>query len=143
VSIADDLEIVVGEPAGADRGELVGELLAYNTETTGIPDDTELSAFIRDADGKLLAGIYGWVFGATGEVALIWVRADQRGEGVGSNLLTAFEEKAAALGCHQMVIRTHTFQAPGFYLRHGYAEVANVDDYPAGYAWKVFRKALP
>jgi len=61
---------------------------------------------------------------------------------VGSRLLIAFEEKAASLGSRQMVIRTHSFQAPGFYLRHGYAELASVDDYPTGYAWKVFTKAL-
>jgi GNAT superfamily N-acetyltransferase len=138
----DELEIVVGEPAGGDRRELVDALLAFNREATGIESDIELSAFIRDADGRLASGIYGWIFGATGEVALIWVRDDKRGGGVGSRLLTAFEEKAASLGCRQMVIRTHSFQAPGFYRKHGYVEVAAVDDYPAGYAYHLFRKAL-
>ena len=135
-------QIAVGEPAGDDRGELVDALLAFNREATGIEDDVELSAFIRDADGRLAAGIYGWVFGATGEVALIWVRDDQRGRGVGGGLLAGFEEKAASLGCRQMVIRTHSFQAPGFYRKHGYVEVGAVDDYPIGYAYHLFRKPL-
>jgi GNAT superfamily N-acetyltransferase len=135
-------EIVVGEPAGADRGELVDALLAYNREATNGLDDQELSAFVRDDAGNLVAGIYGWIFGGTGEVALIWVRADVRGHGTGSRLLVAFEEKAAEMGCRQMVIRTHSFQAPGFYRRHGYEEVAAVDDYPAGHSWQVFRKPL-
>jgi GNAT superfamily N-acetyltransferase len=135
-------QIAVGEPSGDDRGELVDALLAFNREATGIEDDVELSAFVRDADGRLAAGIYGWIFGATGEVALIWVREDQRGEGFGSRLLKAFEEKAAEMGCGQMVIRTHSFQGPGFYRRHGYEEVAAVDDYPAGHSWQVFRKPL-
>ena len=142
MSASEDVEIVVGQPAGADRGELVDALLAYNAETTGIADDTELSAFLRDGSGQLMAGIYGWIFGATGEVALIWVRADQRGQGLGSRLLTAFEEKAAALGCRQMVIRTHSFQGPGFYRKHGYAEVGLIDDYPVGYAYHFFRKGV-
>jgi GNAT superfamily N-acetyltransferase len=135
-------EIVVGEPAGAERGELVDALLAYNREATNGLDDQELSAFVRDDAGNLVAGIYGWIFGGTGEVALIWVRADVRGHGTGSRLLVAFEEKAAEMGCRQMVIRTHSFQAPGFYRRHGYEEVAAVDDYPAGHSWQVFRKPL-
>ena len=142
MSSSTDVEIVVGQPAGADRGELVDALLAYNAQTTGITDDTELSAFIRSSDGQLVAGIYGWIFGQTGEVALIWVRADQRGEGLGSRLLTAFEEKAAALGCRQMVIRTHSFQGPGFYRKHGYVEVGSINDYPVGYAYQFFRKPL-
>ena len=135
-------EIVVGEPAGSDRGELVDALLAYNREATNGLDDQELSAFVRDDAGNLVAGIYGWIFGGTGEVALIWVRADVRGHGIGSRLLVAFEEKAAEMGCCQMVIRTHSFQGPGFYRRHGYEEVAAVDDYPAGHSWQVFRKPL-
>jgi GNAT superfamily N-acetyltransferase len=135
-------EIVVGEPAGSDRGELVDALLAYNREATNGLDDQELSAFVRDDAGNLVAGIYGWIFGGTGEVALIWVRADVRGHGTGSRLLVAFEEKAAEMGCRQMVIRTHSFQGPGFYRRHGYEEVAAVDDYPAGHSWQVFRKPL-
>jgi GNAT superfamily N-acetyltransferase len=135
-------EIVVGEPAGSDRGELVDALLAYNREATNGLDDQELSAFVRDDAGNLVAGIYGWIFGGTGEVALIWVRADVRRHGIGSRLLVAFEEKAAEMGCGQMVIRTHSFQGPGFYRRHGYEEVAAVDDYPAGHSWQVFRKPL-
>jgi GNAT superfamily N-acetyltransferase len=135
-------EIVVGEPAGSDRGELVDALLAYNREATNGLDDQELSAFVRDDAGNLVAGIYGWIFGGTGEVALIWVRADVRRHGIGSRLLVAFEEKAAKMGCGQMVIRTHSFQGPGFYRRHGYEEVAAVDDYPAGHSWQVFRKPL-
>ena len=135
-------EIVVGEPAGSDRGELVDALLAYNREATNGLDDQELSAFVRDDAGNLVAGIYGWIFGGTGEVALIWVRADVRGHGIGSRLLVAFEEKAAEMGCGQMVIRTHSFQGPGFCRRHGYEEVAAVDDYPAGHSWQVFRKPL-
>jgi len=135
-------QIAVGEPDISERGELVDALLAFNREATGIEDDVELSTFIRDVDGRLAAGIYGWIFGGTGEVALIWVRDDQRGDGVGSQLLRAFEEKAASLGCRQMVIRTHSFQAPGFYRKHGYVEVGAIEDYPIGYAYHLFRKAL-
>lgn len=135
-------EIVVGEPDGSDRGELVDALLEFNREATGILDDQELSAFIRDPEGELQAGIYGWVFGGTGEIALIWVRGDMRGNGMGSRLLTAFEEKAASLGCRQMVIRTHSFQAPGFYRARGYEEAGKIDGYPAGHAYHFFRKSL-
>jgi GNAT superfamily N-acetyltransferase len=134
--------ISVGVPSAADRGELLDALLAFNRDATGILDDDELSAFVRDDDGQLIGGIYGWVFGATGEVALLWVREDRRGHGLGGRLLTAFETKASALGCRQMLIRTHSFQAPGFYARLGYTEIGRMDDYPQGHSYHFLRKAL-
>ena len=138
----DELEIRTGSPDSADRGQLVDALLAYSRETTGI-DDEELSSFLRDEGGDLIAGVYGWVFGGAAEIALLWVREDHRMRGLGGRLLTAFEAKAAAMGCRQMVMRTHSFQAPEFYRAHGYEDVAAVDDYPAGHRWHVLRKSLP
>jgi GNAT superfamily N-acetyltransferase len=137
-----DPEISVGSPDAQDRMELLDALLEFNRDATGLADDQELSGFIRDADGDLIAGIYGWVFGATGEVALLWVRDDHRRQGLGSRLLGAFESKAAAMGSRQMVIRTHSFQAPDFYRTHGYSDVAAIDDYPIGHLYHLLRKAI-
>ena len=117
-------------------------LLAFNRDATGIVEDEELSSFLRDEAGDLIAGVYGWVFGGAAEVALLWVRQDHRARGLGGRLLTAFEAKAAAMGCRQMVIRTHSFQAPEFYRAHGYEDVAAVDDYPAGHRYHLLRKRL-
>ena len=86
--------------------------------------------------------MYGWIFGGTGEIALLWVREDQRKRGLGSQILAGAEAKARELGCRQMVIRTHSFQAPEFYRRHGYRQLLEVDGYPNGHTWLVFRKAL-
>ena len=138
---AGDIAIVVGSPDANDRRDLVNELLRHNKIVTGL-DDEELSAFLRDDAGNLVGGVYGWVFGGTGEVALLWVREDARGRGLGGRLLAAFEQQAAALGCHQMVMHTHSFQAPAFYRKHGYQDVAAIDDYPTGHAWHVLRKDL-
>jgi GNAT superfamily N-acetyltransferase len=138
----DEIEIQTGSPDSAARGELVDALLAYNREVTGIMQDEELSTFLRDVTGDLIAGVYGWVFGGAAEIALLWVREDHRKRGLGGRLLTAFETKAAEMGCRQMVMRTHSFQAPEFYRAHGYEDLTAVDDYPAGHRWHVLRKTL-
>ena len=138
----DEIEIQAGKPDSAARGQLVDALLAFNRDATGIVEDEELSSFLRDEAGDLIAGVYGWVFGGAAEVALLWVRQDHRARGLGGRLLTAFEAKAAAMGCRQMVIRTHSFQAPEFYRAHGYEDVAAVDDYPAGHRYHLLRKSL-
>jgi ribosomal protein S18 acetylase RimI-like enzyme len=86
--------------------------------------------------------VYGWVFGGAAEIALLWVREDQRGAGLGSRLLLGSEEHARAAGCAQMVIRTHSFQPPGFYRAHGYQDVASIADYPREHAFHLLRKDL-
>jgi ribosomal protein S18 acetylase RimI-like enzyme len=69
-------------------------------------------------------------------------RIGPRGRGLGSRILSAFEAKAASMGCRQMVMRTHSFQAPEFYRTHGYRDVAAIDDYPAGHRYHLLRKPL-
>jgi ribosomal protein S18 acetylase RimI-like enzyme len=138
----DDIRIVAGQPSAADRGALVDALLEYNRQVTGILDDDEFSVFLHDDDGVLIGGLYGWVYGGAAEIALLWVREDRRGTGLGSRLLEGAEDHARRAGSAQMVIRTHSFQAPAFYRAHGYQEVARIPDYPRGHAYHLLRKAL-
>jgi ribosomal protein S18 acetylase RimI-like enzyme len=41
-----------------------------------------------------------------------------------------------------MALDTHTFQAPGFYERHGYEVVGEIPNYPAGHSFVQMRKSL-
>jgi hypothetical protein len=41
-----------------------------------------------------------------------------------------------------MIVSSHTFQAPGFYRRHGYVEYASTEDSPRGHADIHFVKRL-
>ena len=71
------------------------------------------------------------------------MRDDQRDSGVGSELLTRFEQEASARGALRVFVTSFTFQAPGFYERHGYREVFRWDGVPvAGHADVHFRKEL-
>jgi GNAT superfamily N-acetyltransferase len=49
-----------------------------------------------------------------------------RGGGIGGRLLEAVEVEVRRRGCCRAVVETSSFQAPGFYLGHGYREVARV-----------------
>jgi ribosomal protein S18 acetylase RimI-like enzyme len=58
-------------------------------------------------------------------------------------MLQAVEEKARReLDCHQMVLRTHSFQALEFYLHRGYEQVGAIDEYPRGHSYYFLRKTL-
>lgn len=125
IAIGDD------DPALAER--LDEEISAFNTAASGHHDVRMLSAAVRGADGDLLGGVYGWTWGGCGYVDLLWVRDDQRGRGLGARLLAAAEAEIRQRGCDRVALNTHSFQAPGFYTRLGYAECGRTPGYPRGY----------
>ena len=116
------------------QAELSDRIDEFNIEATGFDDGRWLLAAQRGPDGGLEAGLAGWTWGGCGYIQYLWVRNDVRGTGVGSRLLAAAEEEAKARGCAQIVVSSHSFQAPDFYVRHGYAEYGRIDGYPRGHA---------
>lgn len=63
-------------------------------------------------------------------IELIWVDQRLRGQGLGSQMMQAIEDKAAAKNCIGMHLTTFDFQAPEFYERHGFKTFAELDDFP-------------
>ena len=130
------------EPSKADIAELEERLNDFNFETTGIRDGRELAIFERDDAGRMIAGIYGWTWGGTCEIDTLWLDESQRRTGKGSAMLRAVEDEARSRGCAQVLLGSHGFQAPGFYLKQGYELIATVEDYPRGSTDNWFRKRL-
>jgi GNAT superfamily N-acetyltransferase len=121
---------------GADadlRDRLDKEIYDFNAAATSHHDGLGLSISVRGDDGDLLAGLTGWTWGGCGYVELLWVRDDQRGNGLGARLLVAAEAEIARRGCDRVALSTHSFQAPGFYARFGYNECGRTPGYPHGH----------
>ena len=114
----------------------------FNRSTTGVFDGNGLALAYRDTNGELIAGLAGHTWGGTCEVGQLWVRPEDRGRGLGRKLLQSAEQEARRRGCHQVFLMTHSFQAPGFYRKLGYAEVGRMEDYPKGHAKLTSHKAL-
>ena len=91
--------------------------------TEGVAAARELTVQLLDGAGELVAGLSGWTWGIAAGIAMTWVRADSRGTGLGTTLLEAFEAEARSRGCAHVFVTSFTFQAPGFYERHGYREI--------------------
>ncbi len=136
-------QITVGEADPDLDQRLSDELDAVNaTATEGTPAARELTVQLRDDDG-LVGGLSGWTWGVAAGIGMTWVRADRRGDGTGARLLKAFEAEARGRGCTHVFTTSFTFQAPGFYQRHGYVELFRWQDLPVvGQADVHLRKEL-
>jgi len=126
--------IHVGED---DRPELDAFLEARiydgNARATGIYDGTSLNASVTGDRGQIIAGLSGHSWGGCCTIMLLWVDESVRGIGVGRALMHAAEEEARRRGCHQIVLSTHSFQAPRFYEKLGFRPLAVIPNNPAGY----------
>ncbi len=138
------VEIQISSQARAGFDELLEDrLYEFNSAATGLFDGVLLNASVENAAGETIAGLSGHTWGGCCEILRLWVDAAARRRGVGSALLRAAEREAIKRGCAQIVLTTHSFQAPALYERLGYARVATIENYPRGHAQLVYVKALP
>ena len=138
----DDAFPVSDQPVAADVARLDENLYAFNAAATGIDDGRHMSIVLKDASGKIYAGLYGHTWGECCEIKTIWVADERRGEGLGTRLLLSAEREARRRNCGSVLLATHSFQAPNFYARFGYQPVAVISGYPAGHDQILMRKAL-
>ena len=117
-------------------------LYEFNGAATRILDGRELAFAVRDESGDLAAAAAGHTWGGTCELRQVWVRESLRGRGLGRELLGACQAEAIRRGCRQLVLTTHSFQAPGFYTKLGFEIVGELPDYPRGHSQLLLRKAL-
>ncbi|MBA2312111.1 MAG: GNAT family N-acetyltransferase [Actinobacteria bacterium] len=135
--------LVIDEnPTRADVEALSDLITEFNFEATDLRDGRLLASLVRNGEGELVAGMYGWTWGGCCEIEYLWVHEDQRKQGLGARLLEAAEQEAADRHCRQVVLSTHSFQAPGFYRRFGYEVVGEIEDYPVGHSKYFLRKKL-
>lgn len=113
---------------------LAQRIYEFNAAATGHDDGESFNATREGSSGDIEAGISGYTWCGCCYIAYLWVAEAVRGRGIGSELLQAVEQHARAKACRIMFVSTHSFQAPEFYLRHGFEQIATIDDHPVGHA---------
>lgn len=121
---------------------LSDRIYEFNAAATGYHDAECFSAAHLGLDGNVDAGAYGYTWGGCCHVAYLWVAQARRHRGLGSRLLDAVERHAADRGCRRVLLSSHGFQAPEFYRRRGYVQLAMVHDDPPGHTSLHFGKLL-
>ena len=112
----------------------------FNAGHVGLTKHVPLWLLARDANGKVQGGLLGQTYWSSCSIDVLTVAEPYRRQGIGSCLLAKAEEIARERGCIGVRLDTMSFQAPDFYIRHGYGEFSRIDDYPPGYTRHWFMK---
>lgn len=115
------------ETAIVDRG--IGEA---NAQAAPLDEVQPISCFAKTAGGTLVGGAVGRRWGACCELQQLWVAPTHRRQGIGTQLLRAFEEHAQRHGCIVLHLETFSFQTPQLYQSHGYQIEYERRDFPHG-----------
>lgn len=121
---------------------LVERIYEFNSKVAGYFDGRLLGASVQNEAGEVIAGCSGYTWGGCAEISHLWVNEHHRGYGWGKTLLHVAEAEAVRRGCTQVVLITHSFQAPGFYERLGYERKYAIEGRPKGHSDIIFVKSL-
>jgi GNAT superfamily N-acetyltransferase len=141
-------DLLPAEPARVvDEG--IGE---YNDAAAPLHEVQPLAVFVHgdedaeagsgNATGHVIGGAVGRTWGASCELQQLWVHARWRSQGLGTQLMRRFEQRAASRGVRHVYLETWTFQAPDFYERLGYRKTHTNANFPHGLAKFVMERWL-
>jgi len=118
-------------------------LREFNYKIVGkYPEGQNVWLNAKDHEGNLLGGFRGeihfhWLF-----INVLFVEESERRKGLGRRLLAEGEAHAKKNGARQSRLETFEWQAPAFYLKHGYRELANMPNYYQGHSLSLMVKKL-
>lgn len=105
-------------------------------------EDAKFAVFAKDATGKIQGGIRATAFWNYCFIELLWLCADTRGSGIGTQLMAAAEKYAMEKGFKYMRTETLGFQARPFYEKLGYKVFGELPDHPIGHTTYCLVKEL-
>jgi GNAT superfamily N-acetyltransferase len=130
--------VLTDAPTDADEAVIEGGLADFNAEQAGYRDWRALAVLARDpATGQTIGGILGRTTLGLLFVDLVYLPPVLRGQALGSRMMGMVEQEAVKRGCRSGALITISFQAPGFYERHGWREFGRVPCDPPG-TFRVF-----
>lgn len=119
------------------------QLREFNYRHVGqYPETQYVRLNARDDAGNVVGGLRALVALYWLRIEVLWVQENRRNSGIGSRLLTEAERMGRELGAKNAALETFEWQAPGFYAKHGYAEVARMEKYVGDFYLAIMHKAL-
>lgn len=105
----------------ADAARVVDQGIGdHNDSAAPLQEVQPLASLATDAQGQVIGGAIGRTWGQCCELMQLWVQPEHRQQGLATELMQAFEARAALRGCRVYYLETWSFQALGFYEGLGY-----------------------
>ena len=134
--------LIENPPAPGDLALLEERVSAAAIAAAGMGEDEEFGCFVREKDGRVVAGISGIVWGGCCELQAMWVDEPLRRRGLARALMARAEAEARRQGCTLVQFRAYDLLAPGLYERLGYTTVGVIEGCPTGSAARWYRRDL-
>jgi len=108
-------------------------LIKFNREAIGRAAGWQPFALnIIDDAGAKVGGLEGWTSHDWLFVGAFFVPESLRRQGLGRELMKRAETFARERSCAGIWLDTFAFQAPGFYEKLGFTQLASIEDHPRG-----------
>ena len=111
-------------------------------EEIGITFDSRHHYLAAELERQLVGIAHFHIVGGIGHLDQLLVAKDYRDQGIGSRLLSEFERRCRAAGCHRLTLETAEYQARGFYEKHGFKIACTMRDNKFHYTWYLMEKTL-
>jgi ribosomal protein S18 acetylase RimI-like enzyme len=139
----EELNIVyVDNPEETAWGIIGRGVGTYNEQKAGDQKFQRLCFVLHGPDDEIVGGVLGEIYYDWFHLDLLWVKEELRGRGHGQRLLIRAEEEARQRGARNVFLDTFSFQAPGFYKKHGYQTFGELPDFPPGHQRHFLAKQL-
>jgi GNAT superfamily N-acetyltransferase len=129
-------------PDPKDVAFIGSSLAAFNEADVGAAVRRTLAVEVRNAEGGLVAGLWGYTAWGWLYVQWLFVAELARGQGVAGRMLAAAEGEAMRRGCHGALIDTFSPKAEAVYKRRGYEVFGVLPDFPVGRSRVFLKKQL-
>lgn len=138
----EDLEFRIIETQEArEEYRLIQRGLTDHAMGLGLPAREDINLFCYRED-QLIGATVGNIVLPHFNIKYLWVHPNYRKRNLGTILTMRVEKMVMQAGCDTAFVDTMSYQAPGFYARFGYKEVARIKDFHPGHDRIFYKKKL-
>jgi GNAT superfamily N-acetyltransferase len=102
----------------------------HNIAVTGLADYYPVGFFVKGANGEILGGLLGDIWGGWMLVGSLWVAPSLRGHSYARELMARAHHYALEKSCTHSYLRTGSYEARPLYEKLGYSVYAELKDQP-------------
>ncbi len=139
-----EAQLTMTDAPGAEAEAAIRDGLGdYNFDKAGYRDHRPLAILVSDPQtGEVVGGLLGRTSFGLLRIDTFFLPERLRRQGLGGSIIKMAEAEGRRRGCSRAVLTTLSFQAPGFYRRQGWDELARIECEPPGHTRFLMTKSL-